>query len=160
VPGLQAGYLDPDQLGDDRWLAMAGALMHTSPPLVVVDAGTAMTIDLVDAAGCHRGGWILPGLHSMQSQLLARTAVKKMPAVNAQLAPGLSTPAAMANGTLLALVGALNQVAKEPAWAGSRWLLSGGDGQRLQSHLAFPTAWVENLVLDGLISVGARRESG
>ncbi len=159
MPGLHHGYEDPIRLGADRWLAMAGALLHASPPLVVVDVGTAMTIDLVDASGTHCGGWILPGLLSMQRQLIAQTGLKEVSTKIARLAPGLSTSAGMANGALLALVGAVHQVAQMPKWQNCSWLLSGGDGQRLQSHLAFHATWVDSLVLDGLYTVVARRGS-
>ena len=60
--GLRNGYRDPAQLGVDRWLAMCAAWQQFPGSLCVVDAGTAVTIDVVAADGAHSGGLILPGV--------------------------------------------------------------------------------------------------
>lgn len=59
---ISNGYQIPRQLGADRWCAMHGAAMQTEKPYLVIDAGTCVTIDAVDADGNHMGGLILPGL--------------------------------------------------------------------------------------------------
>src|ERR1700750_2584848 len=51
--GLTNGYLDPTLLGADRWLALIGAWTKAKAPLVVVDAGTAVKVDSIDADGVH-----------------------------------------------------------------------------------------------------------
>src|SRR6201989_1198177 len=51
--GLKNGYLDPTLLGADRWLALIGAWTKARAPLVVVDAGTAVKVDSIDADGVH-----------------------------------------------------------------------------------------------------------
>lgn len=71
--GVRNGYVDPSQLGVDRWLAICAAFARYRTPVCVVDAGTATTIDIVDAGGEHRGGLILPGLTLMQSALFGNT---------------------------------------------------------------------------------------
>lgn len=72
--GVRSGYADPAQLGIDRWLAICAAFAQYRGALCVVDTGTATTIDLVNGAGDHEGGLILPGMTLMQSALLGNTA--------------------------------------------------------------------------------------
>lgn len=71
--GVRSGYVDPAQLGVDRWLAVCAAFARYRETLCVVDAGTATTIDLVNRHGEHQGGLILPGITLMESALLGRT---------------------------------------------------------------------------------------
>src|SRR5713226_2649501 len=47
--GLTNGYLDPSLLGADRWLALIGAWTKARAALCVVDAGTAVKVESVDA---------------------------------------------------------------------------------------------------------------
>jgi len=54
--GLTNGYLNPNLLGSDRWLALIGAWTKARSALCVVDVGTAVKVDSVDAAGRHLGG--------------------------------------------------------------------------------------------------------
>ncbi|MGR3914182.1 MAG: type III pantothenate kinase [Gammaproteobacteria bacterium] len=67
--GVVNGYAQPAALGGDRWAALlaAGAL-HPRRALIVVDAGSAVTVDLLDC-GVFRGGVILPGLRAMRAAL-------------------------------------------------------------------------------------------
>ena len=71
--GVRNGYADPSQLGVDRWLAICAAYSRFRAPLVVVDSGTATTVDIVSGTGEHQGGYILPGIALMQSALLGST---------------------------------------------------------------------------------------
>lgn len=71
--GVRNGYVDPAQLGVDRWLAICAAYDRYHAAVCVVDAGTATTIDLVSASGEHRGGLILPGLGLMELALMRGT---------------------------------------------------------------------------------------
>lgn len=71
--GVRSGYRDPGQLGVDRWLAVCAAFHRYRSALCVVDAGTATTIDNINAAGEHLGGLILPGVALMRSALLGAT---------------------------------------------------------------------------------------
>src|SRR5579863_1947129 len=71
--GLTNGYLDPSLLGADRWLALIGAWTKVRSALCVVDAGTAVKVDSVDAKGQHLGGLIAPGIHMMREALMNKT---------------------------------------------------------------------------------------
>jgi type III pantothenate kinase len=74
--GVRNGYARPAQLGADRWAA-AVAAWHASGcyrTVCAVSIGTAITLDLVDQDGHHRGGLIAPGPTLMLDALLGRTA--------------------------------------------------------------------------------------
>jgi type III pantothenate kinase len=69
--GVRIAYADPRKLGVDRFLALLGAHARGGPALVVA-VGTALTIDLLDGAGGHRGGRIAPSPALMREALHAR----------------------------------------------------------------------------------------
>ncbi|RYG63124.1 type III pantothenate kinase, partial [bacterium] len=72
--GVRNGYREPWRLGADRWIAVLGARHSLGEhPACVVDVGTALTIDVVDARGLHRGGLIVPGPELMVTALLRGT---------------------------------------------------------------------------------------
>lgn len=71
--GLRVAYRDVTRLGVDRFLAMVGARQHAAGALCVIDVGTAMTLDAVDARGMHVGGLIAPGPGTMVQSLLRGT---------------------------------------------------------------------------------------
>ena len=70
---MTSGYRDPERLGVDRWLALIAARERSKQPTVIVDAGSACTIDLLDSEGRHLGGYILPGLTAMGEALVRGT---------------------------------------------------------------------------------------
>jgi type III pantothenate kinase len=72
--GITTDYLEPWRLGVDRFVGAIGAHhLASGQPVCVVNVGTAMTIDLVDGGGRHRGGAIVPGPALMVSSLLTQT---------------------------------------------------------------------------------------
>jgi type III pantothenate kinase len=73
--GVRNGYPEPWRLGADRWLGLIGARHeHPGKDLCLVGLGTAMTIDLLNAAGRHCGGSLVPGPRLMIESLLEHTA--------------------------------------------------------------------------------------
>lgn len=71
--GVHCAYEDPKRLGVDRWLAvLAGWHLSKGKPVVVVDCGTAVTLDVV-VAGRHIGGLIVPGVNTMMKSLFRDT---------------------------------------------------------------------------------------
>lgn len=72
--GVTNAYSEPELLGVDRWVAAVEAYNRfQSRPVMVVDAGTAITIDVVDADGLHQGGFIVPNGDLMQRSLAMGT---------------------------------------------------------------------------------------
>jgi type III pantothenate kinase len=72
--GMRSLYQDASKLGADRWAALIGARALSNKNTLIVNAGTATTIDLLGSNGVHYGGWILPGLALMQASLANNTA--------------------------------------------------------------------------------------
>lgn len=153
VAGLHLAYADPAQLGVDRWLAMLAAVHALSGPRVIALAGTALTLDAVDAAGRHLGGLIAPGL-ALQRKVL--TAGPLFLAEAAGTAPTLfaeSTAAAVESGppcSLAALIERFAAAVEARCGAAPGLLISGGDAGRLQPLLREPSDLRPQLVLDGL----------
>ena len=73
-PGLRCAYPQPETLGADRWAAMVAAHERYPAGSLVVDCGTAITLDAI-ANGRHLGGYILPGIRAMQAAVTSRTAI-------------------------------------------------------------------------------------
>lgn len=70
--GVRIAYAHPQRLGVDRFLALLGAHARGGGPWLLVSVGTALTIDLLDAQGVHRGGRIAPSPALMRQALNAR----------------------------------------------------------------------------------------
>lgn len=138
-------------MGVDRWLAMLGARERQSGRLCVVDAGSALTIDIVDAQGCHEGGYIIPGPTLMERALLLDTdRVRFDEEVGYALSPGRSTAVAVRHGIALAQAGAV-ALALDRCGDGSIALLfCGGGGGPLMQLLDLGGQWAPELVFEGL----------
>lgn len=149
--GLHNSYSDPSRMGVDRWLAMLGARQHAAGRLCVVDAGSALTIDLVAADGRHEGGYIIPGPALMERALLLDTdRVRFAEDVDYGLAPGTSTAEAVRHGIALAQVGALLTVLEHCADQSPALFFCGGAGQQLQDLTGRGGQFIGDLVFEGL----------
>ncbi len=154
--GVTCGYEAPDQLGVDRWLAVVAAWQRYRRPAVVVDAGSACTIDLLGEAGVHQGGYIVPGLEMMVAALYARTAqVKVTPRFgDGCLAPGRRTEDAVLRGAIGMLADFVSGCASRLAERGGTGepviVIGGGDAKRLSAVVERPTEICEDLVFEGL----------
>lgn len=149
---VRNGYQNPAQLGVDRWCALLGARGITLKPCLVVMAGTATTIDTLDANGQFLGGLILPGLDLMRRSLARDTAA--LPLASGQHAAyPCNTDDAIISGCLEAQLGAIERAfARIADEAGALCLLSGGSAELLAPLLSIPHRLIDNLVLDGLAS--------
>lgn len=149
---LRNSYARPERMGVDRWLAMIGARERAAGRLCVVDAGSALTIDLVAADGQHEGGYIIPGPALMERALLLDTdRVRFDGPAGYALTPGRSTAEAVRHGIALAQAGA---VALALLRAGEEdppsLLFCGGAGASLMQLLGRGGLWVPDLVFEGL----------
>lgn len=143
--GVRNGYDTPQQLGADRWAALIGARALHAGACLVVMAGTATTIDVLDDTGLFRGGLILPGLSLMRTALARNTADLPHAAGHYRAQP-TNTDDAIVSGALHATLGAIARMRAEAALC----LLSGGAAGELAPHLGLPCRLVDNLVLEGL----------
>ncbi|MCY1532499.1 Type III pantothenate kinase [compost metagenome] len=108
--GVRNGYVEHERLGLDRWLALVGAYRQVRKACLVLDLGTAVTSDFVDAGGQHLGGFICPGVPLMRNQLRTHTRRIRYDDAVAEralhsLVPGHSTAEAVERGCLLMLQG-------------------------------------------------------
>lgn len=157
--GVRNGYHQPERLGVDRWLAIVAAYQACRRPVVVIDAGSALTIDLVNAAGQHLGGYIIPGRQMLLDVLHSATAgvrFEQTSEAEALIRCGRNTGEAVVGGARLALNGAVHLALEEADQCLGDYdlVLTGGDSKWLQSvqERAGPArvVWDDDLVLDGL----------
>ncbi|MFM8262084.1 MAG: type III pantothenate kinase [Pirellula sp.] len=170
VVGIQADVDYPEKVGIDRLLAARAANAWNEsrckiekrsdrPPVIVVQAGTALTVDWIDAQGRFQGGSILPGAGLALQYLAAGTdqlpwlptdSIDRLPRL-----PGKNTEEAIAAGVHASLVGGVRYLVERyrKEIGGSCEIpvvISGGDGRLVLEHISKPATYVENLVLLGL----------
>jgi type III pantothenate kinase len=154
---IQVAVDAPHRVGMDR-LAAAVAANRLRPPersAIVVDAGTAITIDAISADGVFRGGAILPGMGLAAAALAEKTdALPCVPAiVTAPPVIGKSTEAAIQSGLFWGSCGAIRElVGRISAELGNQPLVivTGGDALRLAKTIELEVVVVEHLVLSGI----------
>lgn len=157
--GVTNSYAQPRRMGIDRWVAMVGARAEFNGACVVVDAGTAVTIDAIDAKGMHIGGQILPGLHLMAASLHRNTSdLPLVTGAKKAIYDGMSmftqrTQDAIASGAVNAVVGAVERAMKTLRSNSFRpkLVLTGGDASRILAALDVPALHRPHLVLQGLL---------
>ena len=159
--GIRCGYADPSRLGADRWAALIAARRLTAGAVCVIDSGTAVTLDAVDAQGQHLGGLILAGPR-MAAEALGRLTsgigeTRGEPGVCRGVGVlGASTDEAVAKGAMLSLAGALDRALSAVA-AGLQTrptvYITGGDAPRLSEWLETGTEYRRHLVLEGLAAI-------
>ena len=152
--GVTNTYKDPAQLGADRWAALIAARARVPGAACVVDCGTAVTVDALDASGAFRGGVILPGLALMRSSLLQGAQGIHAAAGHAGSCLARTTADAVAAGVLYSLAGAIDRILDEQAaalGASPQVLLTGGDAQALLPLLRHAVSLVPDLVLEGVV---------
>jgi type III pantothenate kinase len=159
--GVRNAYSQPAQLGVDRWLAVIGAHALERGAVCVVSAGTALTIDGVDADGRHLGGLIVPGPDLMISSLLRSTSDIAQRAQQGSTADGLfadNTLGAIRQGAehaLGALVERSFEAMRRELKQTPTLLLTGGACSRLEKSVRLPYRVVADLVLQGLAVIAA-----
>ena len=142
-------YEEPNKLGLDRWLAMIAAYeMNSKNGFIVVDIGTAVTIDLVDKTAHHIGGVIFPGLLKIRNTFDYFPVLEE---INAKML-GQSTKAAWSIGTLSLISNGINQKIHDiqASYPDTDIYLTGGGANEISKFLDFSYDYYKNLVLDGL----------
>lgn len=151
--GVRNAYRQAEKLGVDRWLALVAARKFYQTPACIVDCGTAITVDLLDADGKHQGGLISPGLALMKKSLATGTEALQFDESGYSAGPANFTAAAIYSGTLAAAVGLIEQVLSKQAKPMSL-ILTGGDAELIAAQLPSRRPMVDvDLVLRGLAVV-------
>jgi len=158
--GVTNGYNDCwQQLGADRWFALVGYYQLKQENALIIDAGTALTIDWLVSDGRHLGGWIVPGRRLMQQSLHSGTAnLNALLSESCYREPAVNTQQGMSFGVHYALVGAISQAIKASEHIFNQQpfsiIVTGGDGERLVKSLqaveSINYTRIDDLVFKGL----------
>jgi type III pantothenate kinase len=166
--GVINGYIIAEQMGVDRWLAMLAAysvIGHQA--CLVVDSGSACTIDMILADGRHLGGYIVPGVQLMRKALFRDTDRVKLDEVSydSAMSPGKTTQQAVSSGLWMMQLGLVNLSLERLLSEGAvkpYVLFTGGNGEQLlnlfngerlagsQNRLVSKVEFNSDLVLDGI----------
>lgn len=169
--GVTNGYAEPWQLGADRWVAALGAWHEAGGKRAIcsVSVGTALTFDVIDARGRHRGGVIAPGPDLMVRSLLGQTqgiavraarASRKSPRAAARRPTPLLPPMAsntrdaVWQGSLTAAAALIDRCVGDVATrmhARPRVFLAGGGAEAIAPKLECRFERLPDLVLRGLL---------
>jgi type III pantothenate kinase len=156
--GVINQYERPEQLGPDRWAALIAARAVHNGPCLVVNSGTATTVDMLTADGVFRGGAILPGVELMRFVLHEHTGRLPIQEGGYRDAPR-NTMDAIETGCRHAQAGAVERMYRvfRELELNPLCIVAGGAGRVLVDQLSMPRRYIENLVLDGLVHI-ARTE--
>jgi type III pantothenate kinase len=153
--GVGIKYPKPETIGADRLANAAAAKKRFGSPVVVVDFGTAVTFDVIDAAGFYVGGIIAPGLAAMTDYLHERTAL--LPRIKIReisTVIGKSTEQAMLTGAVHGyrglIRGLLSELKAELRTRRLPVVATGGYAKLMASGLPEITAVDPLLTLEGL----------
>jgi type III pantothenate kinase len=150
--GVKNGYERPEQLGPDRWAALIAARsLESGRACLVVNAGTATTMDALSSDGEFLGGVIVPGVDLMRFVLHEHTGSLPLQPGNFVGTPRNSVDA-IETGCRHAQAGAVERMHRVLGGTAT-CLVSGGGGPALIERLELPCRYVENLVLYGLARI-------
>ena len=152
--GITNGYDVPHKLGVDRWVAMIGARTITQHGCVVIDCGTAVTLDALTATGEHLGGVILPGVRLMHAALFRNTQLFEEEPGEITVF-GRSTRDCIWGGTVHTLAAAIDRmsdtmIGHELSTESTRRLLTGGNAESLMPYLQHAYQHQPDLIFEGL----------
>lgn len=157
--GVTNGYSNAAQLGSDRWAALIAAWHMTGKKCLVVNSGTATTIDALSEHGEFLGGLILPGVELMQKCLVGATAKLQVGGGNYEKFP-LNTSDALYSGAIQAICGAIERQKVLLGKGDIPVILSGGAAQVINPYLGMQANIAENLVLQGLYIIAKEANTG
>jgi len=161
-PSLQISYPSPEEIGPDRLANAMGGYLHAKAPFVVVDMGTAVTLDIVTAKNGYEGGVIAPGFALLSDYLPEKTALLPkidLNEVRSHKGIGKSTREAMELGCTLGFVGMIRESVvnardaifaidgKEP-----ELLVTGGTYQWFSDTWIGSLPYFPHLTLEGLVN--------
>ena len=157
---IKTNYVQPEKLGADRFVALVAArYLHNRQACIVVDCGTAVTVDAMDAGGNHLGGVILAGLKLCEDSLIGKA--KNLLKIKQELDQAKSnifattTAQGVKTGCQISVVAAIEKACNmmeesinisEPV----QKIICGGDARKIHAMLYGEVALHDDLVLQGL----------
>jgi len=159
--GIQSRYYEPESLGSDRFVALVGARkLFPNQCCIVVDCGTAVTVDALTAEGVFCGGVIIPGLRLWGDSLVSRADQLNAHQIQHPAVFARDTAQAIGSGSLYGLVGAIEGLCQRMQQQLSQELgaelevtriLCGGDAALVAEHAQLSFELLPELVLMGLV---------
>jgi type III pantothenate kinase len=157
--GLDNRYDDPGAVGADRIVNAVAAGRHYGFPAIIVDIGTATTVEAVDGGGCYLGGAILTGLYVSLEALVSRTA--KLPSVDLEEEPprviATNTPDSIRSGFIYGYAGAVDALIRrsrdELGEDGVRVVATGGQAGVIVPYCREIQEFDPDLTLKGLLAL-------
>lgn len=145
-------------IGNDRWLGMVGASAFEEPPLITVDCGTAVTINVLDFKYKVLGGAIFAGAYTQKNTLASISEKLGFPKFNFNPeGAGNDTPSAISLGVIVGVAGAIKMIIENiiehDHLENPSIFITGGYGGKIQKILSnhFPDAiYDENLIFRGM----------
>lgn len=159
-------FYAPGQAGIDRLANVAAAINEIGFPVIIVDAGSAITLEVVSPDAVFLGGAILPGFGLQAAALHSGTA--GLPEVTLEAATptiGPDTTSAIRTGIMNGCLGAVDRLIRqtldEPGMAGANLIFTGGDGELIYDSLGTAEAvWSPDLTLRGLYLLAVHQYHG
>jgi type III pantothenate kinase len=146
---------DPSHVGTDRLVAAAAAYAVVENAAIVIDVGTAVTIDLVDEHGIFQGGVIFPGLELGACALQEHTAQLPKVEISRPEAPyGKNSADAINCGLYYSLVGTLEEIIRRYAETLGTWpqtVITGAGAELIREDCQFIDSYVPDLVVHGIV---------
>lgn len=158
--GVTNGYRPPESLGADRWAALRAARQRTPVAVLVVSAGSALTVDALSTDGQFLGGIILPGIQMMRHALANATAQVGIQNGAVRTWPD-TTADAVETGLLAACTGAIETLySRLETVAGTKpqILLTGGDAPGIAPLLSLNARIIPGLVLEGVYYLSQEKQ--
>ncbi|MBZ0264252.1 type III pantothenate kinase [bacterium] len=155
IPGFDNRYRNPRAVGADRVCDAVAGFAKYGGPLLVLDFGTAITIDIIDKDGAYLGGVILPGLATSAEALHLRAAL--LPSVHLKMPKeiiGTTTDESIRIGLMRGAVGAIRGLIRDICDSFGcetmQVVATGGMASVMAPHLPEVNAIEPDLVLDGI----------
>ena len=158
--GVKNAYAETTRLGIDRWLALIGAHARYKEDALIADCGTAVTLDVMNKAGEHLGGLIVPGTTLMRESLARTTAAISISShTPASAALAAETEQAVTNGCHMAVAVLIERVWRDQQHLDNmpQCLVTGGDATVVGKLLTIPYSIEPHLVLEGLAIVAGQQ---
>lgn len=156
---LTLDVIAPERVGIDRLLDAVAAKrrLNAGESAILIDAGSAVTVDYLDESHVFRGGSIFPGLRLMARSLHDYTALLPLVKVETPLpeVPGRDTIPAMQTGVFHAVAGGIERLARlltERAASLPRIFVTGGDGAMFHAALSMPSTLWPTQTLEGILA--------
>ena len=158
--GVEIAYEHPDELGADRIVNAVGALEFLTPPIIIVDFGTATTFDAIDRQGRYLGGAIAPGIEVSTDALFQRAALlHRVRLQPPDRAVGRTTEESLQSGIVLGFAGQVDALVQhmQQELGGAEVVATGGLAELIAPHTVTVRRIDQDLTLRGLMRLYERR---